>query len=68
MNAIKKWRSETGTTQVQLAERLGVAQSVVARWEAESVGVKRVLLVSDVTGIPPHVLRPDVYPVPADAA
>jgi transcriptional regulator with XRE-family HTH domain len=46
-------RKEVGLTQLELAQRIGVTQRVVAYWERESIGLKAEQLVSlaDALGI-----------------
>lgn len=39
----------------------GVNKSTAMRWE-ERVPAERVIGIAEVTGIPPHKLRPDLYP------
>jgi DNA-binding transcriptional regulator YdaS (Cro superfamily) len=51
--------------QNKLAERMNVSRQVVYAWTKTGIiPVRRVLKVSEVTGIPVHVLRPDIYPAP----
>jgi len=45
------------------AADLGVASSVLHKWECGQVPADRVLHVETVTGISRHVLRPDVFGV-----
>lgn len=52
-------------TAVGIAAKLGVSHSTVIRWAARRVPAERVRSVSEVTGIPPHELRPDVFPAPS---
>lgn len=68
-DAIKAYRAETEATQQALADVLGVRQSTVASWESghRSVSASLVGRVSACTGIPMHVLRPDLFPQPAAA-
>ena len=55
---------EAAGNQTKLAEKLGVSRQVIHSWTITGViPVRRVLKVSEVTGIPAHVLRPDIYPV-----
>ena len=58
------WRTRTGLTQEGAASLFGVNQPAVAKWEAGKVPALRALTVHGVTGIPLHVLRPDIYPAP----
>jgi DNA-binding transcriptional regulator YdaS (Cro superfamily) len=44
----------------KLGEALGISQPAVSQWER--VPSERVGKVSAITGIPPHVLRPDLFP------
>ncbi len=39
----------------------GVTQQAVRKWKMVPAG--RVLPVAAATGIPPHILRPDIYPI-----
>lgn len=45
-----------------LARRLGITKSAVCQWER--VPAERVGRVSELTGIPPYVLRPDLFSPP----
>lgn len=46
----------------KVAKHIGVTYQAVAQWRR--VPATRVLKVAEVTGIPPHELRPDLYPAP----
>lgn len=46
----------------RLGEQLGIDRQAVYQWR--QVPPHRVRAVSRLTGIPPHVLRPDIYDVP----
>lgn len=50
----------------KLAEGLGITPQALSQWKR--VPPLRVLAVSQLTGLAPHILRPDVYPVPASEA
>lgn len=64
--ALKQYRTEVAPQQLkELAAKLGVAPSVLHKWENKQVPADRCVHVEDVTGIPCHVLRPDVFKVPA---
>jgi DNA-binding transcriptional regulator YdaS (Cro superfamily) len=45
----------------QFGAMFGVNKSTAMRWE-ERVPAERVIGIAEVTGIPPHKLRPDLYP------
>ena len=45
---------------VRLAEALGLTRQAVYQWK--HVPVDHVLMVEQVTGMPRHRLRPDIYP------
>jgi DNA-binding transcriptional regulator YdaS (Cro superfamily) len=48
-----------------LAAKVGVHRTTVIGWRvAGEIPMHRVLAVSEASGIPPHVLRPDIYPAP----
>jgi len=58
----------TKTPLADVATALGVQPPAVSKWSRRGVPAERVLEVERVTGIPRHVLRPDLYPQPAEAA
>ena len=62
LHPLKTYRSAKGLTQDQLAKRLGVARTTVARWESGDRHIDDDLLpkVSLMTGIPKPALRPDL--------
>jgi DNA-binding transcriptional regulator YdaS (Cro superfamily) len=71
MNAVsplRQYRSAEQLTLEALAARFGVNKTTIMRWEEGHVPAERVLAVSKATGIPPHELRPDIYPAPERAA
>jgi DNA-binding transcriptional regulator YdaS (Cro superfamily) len=49
-----------------LADRLSVRRQAIYQWDR--VPVERVQAVSSLSGIPPHELRPDIFPPPKYAA
>jgi transcriptional regulator with XRE-family HTH domain len=59
---IKLYREAQRLTQNDLAERLGVARTTVARWETGERNIDDELLpkVSELTGITKAILRPDL--------
>lgn len=61
-NPIRAYRQENGLTQKQFADLCDVARTTVARWEtdARKIDTEKVPKVSEVTGIPRSVLRPDL--------
>ena len=48
-----------------LAKPLGITEQAVSQWD--EVPPLRVLAVEQVSGVPRHELRPDLYPEPARA-
>ncbi len=64
-DALRKWREANGLTQAQLGKRLGVKDAAITKWEKGRIPAERVLDVSDLTGLPPHRLRPDLYRAPS---
>ena len=60
---IADWRREKGLTVTALAEMLGVSHSTVIRWEDGSIRMpaERAVQISELTGIPCHELRPDLW-------
>lgn len=49
-----------------LAKLFAITSQAVSQWE--QVPPLRVLELSRLTGIPPHEIRPDIYPTPEQAA
>lgn len=47
----------------KLSRAIEVTRSAVSQWRR--VPAERVLKVEEVTGVPRHELRPDIYPPPA---
>lgn len=41
-----------------------LTSQAVLQWVERGVPSKRVAIVSEVTGIPPHEIRPDIFPAP----
>jgi len=50
----------------QIAKELGISKAAVSRWD--KVPANRVLAVSRITGIPCHILRPDLHEAPKEIA
>lgn len=49
-----------------LAKPLGISEQAVSQWD--EVPPLRVLAVEQISGVPRHELRPDLYPEPAAEA
>lgn len=49
-------------TVTEIAELLGISQPAVSQWTR--VPVEHVKIVEKLTGVPRHVLRPDIYDPP----
>jgi len=48
-----------------LAKRLGVKPQAITGWKAKKrVPHQRVLVVEQISGVPRHEIRPDLYPPP----
>lgn len=62
--ALKTYRGDRPLKEV--ADLLGVTPPTIYKWETGRVPAERCIEVSSKTGIPVHLLRPDVFPVPAD--
>jgi transcriptional regulator with XRE-family HTH domain len=61
---LSRLRERAGLTQQQLADRLGVDQASVSRWEREKgePGVSQVALLASVLGVPVADLIPPAKP------
>lgn len=49
----------------QLAVRMGIKRQALYQWK--KIPPERVLEIEDITGVPRHELRPDLWPPPRDA-
>ena len=58
---LREYIKESGTTQAELARQIGVKQPSLWKWMKAKVPATRVLQISEITGIPPEELRPDVF-------
>lgn len=58
---------EKGLRLADLAALTGVNKSTVTRWAQRKTPAERVLEIERVTGVSRHELRPDIYPVDAEA-
>ena len=54
----------------ELAKRLGMVKSAIGNWRRREGGVpaRHVSTVCRHTGLAPHVVRPDLFPAPGEAA
>ena len=64
-NAFVKYVKTHWGSQAAIAKAANVSRGSVCQWKTEGIPPNRVLAVESVTGIPRHVLRPDIYPPPA---
>ena len=55
------WRAKRGITLDGFACAFGVNKTTVMRWEEGKIPAERVVEIERETGIPRHVLRPDLY-------
>lgn len=62
LHPLRAFREAKGLTLAQFGRLFAVDKSTVMRWEDGKIPAERVLPVCKFTGIPPHNLRPDLYP------
>jgi DNA-binding transcriptional regulator YdaS (Cro superfamily) len=67
--AIAAYLTEHGLTDAELANQVGVSAELVRLWRhgRRTISAKRAVVVSRVTGIPRHELRPDLWEPPESA-
>ena len=60
---LTNWREANGYNQIEAGRLLGVSAAQVCRYESgkKRIPPEKVPAVSAITGIPPELLRPDVY-------
>lgn len=72
MESLRAWRHTLGEdcTLEAAGRLLGVSAVQMSRYEtgARRVPAERVSQISRITGISPHILRPDVFAAPVEAA
>jgi transcriptional regulator with XRE-family HTH domain len=63
MHVLTRWRQANGYSLYQAGKLLGVSGSQVCRYEngKKRVPPEKVPAISAITGIPPELIRPDVY-------
>lgn len=64
-SALKTELDARGLRMVDVARAFGVDKAAVTRWNMFQVPVERIRKMQEVFGIPPHKLRPDIFPAPA---
>ena len=62
LRAVKAVLSEKKLSFSDVAKGLGITRQAVSGWHA--IPAEWVKKISDLTGIPPHELRPDLYDAP----
>lgn len=60
---LQRYREAQKLSLAAFASHFGIDKSTALRWQFR-VPAERALAVSEVTGIPLHELRPDVFPAP----
>lgn len=65
VSPLTSYRAALGIKQAALAKKFGVQPPALSKWERNRVPAERVLMIEKVTGIPRHLLRPDIYPAPS---
>lgn len=68
LHPLRSFRAAKGLTLEQFGRVFAVNKTTVMRWEDGKIPAERVLPVCKFTGLSPHILRPDLYPVPETAA
>jgi len=62
-STLQQYRDANKISLAAFASKFGINKSTAMRWQ-KRVPADRVQDVSDITGIPPHELRPDVFRAP----
>lgn len=66
--SLSAYRRDRNLTLEQAGAQFGVDKTTFMRWEAGAIPPKRVAEVSFMTGVPMHLLRPDVFPAPKNGS
>lgn len=71
--SLKELFHSSGVTLANIAREIGVNKSALTRWAKRKIPAERAVDIARVTGIPRHLLRPDLWSDetrtdPADAA
>lgn len=66
METLIKWLDAERGRRMALAEALGVNASAISQWAR--VPIERTVAVEGITGIPRHVLRPDIFQIGEEQA
>ena len=65
VNPVQIVLESLGVSQSELANRLGVHRSVISAWKRRgAIPLKEVKLVSEISGVPAHILSPHFFPKP----
>ena len=52
-------------SQTELADKLGISVQAITDWKNRGrIPAERVLAVEEISGVPRHEMRPDLYPPP----
>lgn len=66
-NPVELALASLGCSQSELARRLGISRNAVSLWKLRGkVPVEHVLLLSEVSGVPCHILSPKFFPKPVE--
>lgn len=68
---MNKWATKLeadGIALAHIARKMGVDRSTLWRWARGRIPAERVPHMETVTGFPRHMLRPDLYEKPVEAA
>lgn len=53
-------------SQEKLAKAIGLSQQAISRWvKSGRVPAEHARKVSEATGVPPHIIRPDIFDCPS---
>lgn len=53
---------------MKVARHFGHNHNAIRRWVNGRVPAERVLALAEISGVPAHLLRPDIYPAPMDTS
>ncbi len=63
-NQLRNWRLERGYSQEDAARLFEVSQGTISKWEKDKPPAEWVPRLKRLTGLPYHLIRPDLFPKP----